>query len=77
MNTLYGLTQSKQNISTSKTGGNNSWNQALAVFNTLSLKEKCLYLMKISKRNTSRQILVLTGLTLSIIAGEYLFSLII
>lgn len=38
----------------------------------LTLKEKCLYLMKISKRHTSRQTLVLMGLTLMVIAMKYL-----
>lgn len=77
MNTLYGLIQNKQYINTSKAIGKNSRNEALAVFNALTLKEKCLYLIKISKRNTSYQTLALTGLTLAIIAVDYLFSKII
>lgn len=46
--------------------------EAVAVFNTLTLKEKCLYLVKISKKNTSLQVLGLMGLTLLIITADYL-----
>lgn len=77
MNTLYGLIQNRQDMNTSGTIRKNSQNEALAVFNALTLKEKCLYLIKISKRNTSDQALVLMGLALSIIAVNYLFSIII
>ncbi|MBA1337036.1 MAG: hypothetical protein HPY66_3472 [Firmicutes bacterium] len=77
MNTLYGLIQNRQDMNTSGTIRKNSQNEALAVFNALTLKEKCLYLIKISKRNTSDQALVLMGLALSIIAVNYLFSVII
>ncbi|AOT71924.1 hypothetical protein [Geosporobacter ferrireducens] len=71
MNTLYGLIHNKQYKNTSKADRKNSQNEALAVFNALTLKEKCLYLIKISKRNTSHQALVLMGLTLVIIAADY------
>lgn len=77
MHTLYGLIQNKQSLNTLKAIKKNSHQEALAVFNALTLQEKCLYLIKISKRNTSYQALVLMGLTLGIIAVEYLFSLII
>jgi hypothetical protein len=83
MDALYGLTQTEQNISTSIGGSpsiasrKKSRTEEQAVFNALSLKEKCLYLMKISKRNTAYQTLVLTGLSLSVIAVDYLFSMII
>ena len=41
-------------------------------FRALTLQEKCLYLIKISKRNTSHQTLVVTGLTLMVLAVDYL-----
>jgi len=75
MNTLYGLIENKQSINTSQAIGRSSQNEALAVFNALTLKEKCLYFIKISKRNTSYQTLVLMGSTLTIIAVNYLFSI--
>lgn len=47
--------------------------ETLTVFNALRLKEKCLYLMKISKRNTCYKALVLMGFMLVMIAvGTYL-----
>ena len=76
MNTLNGLIQNKHYMNTAEAMGNNSRNEALAVFNALTLKEKCLYLIKISKRNTGRQTLVLMVLTLGFFALNYLFSLI-
>ncbi|MBB6218346.1 hypothetical protein HNQ80_004510 [Anaerosolibacter carboniphilus] len=76
MNTLYGLTHNKQCMNTSEATRKNSQNEALAVFNALTLKEKCLYLIKISKRNTGYQALVLMGLTLVIIAADYLFTMV-
>lgn len=39
----------------------------------LTLKEKCLYLMKISKRRTGAQTLVVMGLALAVIGVNYLF----
>lgn len=77
MATSYGLIENKQAMNTSNTIRKNNHHNALAVFNALTLKEKCLYLSKISKRNTSYQTLVLMGLTLSIIAVDYLFSIVI
>lgn len=77
MNTLHGLIPNKQSVNTLKAIRKKSQNEALAVFQALTLKEKYLYLMKISKRNTSYQALVLMGLTLSIIAADYLFSMLI
>lgn len=71
MNTLYGLIHRKQYRNTSKADRKNSQNEALAVFNALTLQEKCLYLIKISKRNTSYQALVLMGLALMIITTDY------
>ncbi len=73
MNILYGLRQNKQSITTWKAIGKNSRPEALADFNALTVKEKCLYLAKISKRNTSYQTLVVMGFTLLILAAEYLF----
>jgi len=37
------------------------------------LKEKCLYLMKISKRNTGRQTFAVMGLAIAALAVNYLF----
>lgn len=39
---------------------------------TLTLKEKCLYLVKISKKNTSLHAIWLMGLILIIITANYL-----
>ena len=75
MKALYGLIQNEHYRNTSKSIRKKSPNEALAVFNALTLKEKCLYLIKTSKRNTSYQALVLTGLTIVIIAVEYLVSM--
>ncbi|AGL01760.1 hypothetical protein [Desulfoscipio gibsoniae] len=77
MNTLYGQINSKQYMNTSEPIKENSKHEAVAVFNTLTLKEKCLYLVKISKRNTGYQALGLMGLTLLIIATDYLFTRIV
>ncbi|MEL7565155.1 MAG: hypothetical protein AAGU27_09755 [Dehalobacterium sp.] len=77
MNTLYGLIpNNKQRMNTLKAIRKNSHPEALAVFNALTLKEKCLYLVKISKRKTSYQTLALMGLTLLVIAVDYLFTMI-
>lgn len=79
MNTLYGLLQHRQSMNTSntlhtlKSMRKNSYHEALGVFNALALKEKCLYMIKITKRNTSRQTLAVMGLTLMVIAVNYLF----
>lgn len=67
MNTLYELINSKQYMNTSEPIREKSKHEAVAVFNTLTLKEKCLYLVKISKRNTGFQALWLMGLTLLVI----------
>ncbi|AOY78087.1 hypothetical protein [Clostridium formicaceticum] len=71
MNTLYGLIHRKRYRNTSKADRKNNQSEALAVFNALTLQEKCLYLIKINKRNTSYQALVLMGLALMIIATNY------
>lgn len=76
MNNLYRLINNKQYMNTSEPIREKSQHEALAVFNTLTLKEKCLYLVKISKRNTCYQALGLMGLTLLIIAADYLFTMI-
>ncbi|ATW24768.1 hypothetical protein [Candidatus Formimonas warabiya] len=73
MNTLYGLIRNKQCVNTSKVVRTKSHHEAFAVFNALTLKEKCLYMIKVSKRNTSYQTLALMGVTLVIIAVDYLF----
>jgi hypothetical protein len=62
----------KETMNTLKVRSKNSHHKALAVFNALTLKEKCLYLIKISKRNTGYQTLALMGLTLMVIAVNYL-----
>ncbi len=74
MNTSYRLSQNKQGLGTWKTAGDKSSHEALPGFQALTLKEKCLYLIKISKRNTSRHALVLTGLALLALAVDYLFQ---
>lgn len=58
-------------MNTSKAGGKSDY-EALAGLNALTLKEKCLYLIKISKRNTSDQTLVVTGLTFLVMTVGYL-----
>ncbi|MEA4848656.1 MAG: hypothetical protein VB106_15615 [Clostridiaceae bacterium] len=73
MNTIFGQIKSKYSLNP---GNISSRHNALAVFNDLTLKEKCLYLVKISKRSTSYQALALLALILSIIATNYLFSMI-
>ncbi|OPX89849.1 MAG: hypothetical protein A4E53_01364 [Pelotomaculum sp. PtaB.Bin104] len=77
MNTSYRLINNKLYMNTSEPIREKSQHEALAVLNTLTLKEKCLYLVKISKRNTGFQALGLMGLTLLIIAADYLFTRII
>ncbi|MFZ7104938.1 MAG: hypothetical protein ACOWWO_20050 [Peptococcaceae bacterium] len=72
MNILYGLIQNKRCLNTEKVIEKKSRQEAFAVFNALTLKEKCLYLIKISKRNTGYQALVLMELILVIIAVDYL-----
>lgn len=74
MNTLGGLIQSKQYLNTPNVI---SQNETLALFDALTLKEKCLYLVKISKRNTGYQTILLTVLTLVFMGVEYLFSILI
>jgi hypothetical protein len=68
----YGLKQNKQCMDTWKATGKTRRHEALPGFYALTLKEKCLYLIKISKRNTSRQTLVLTGAALLVLAVDYL-----
>ncbi len=75
MKAFYGLIQNIHYRNTSGAILKDSQNEVLAGFNVLTFKEKCLYLIKISKRNTSYQALVLMGLTLMIIAMDYLVSL--
>lgn len=74
MGTLYGLIQSKQYKNRSKAIRKNDQNEALEVFKGLTMKEKCLYLVKITKRNTGYQALGMMGLTLTIIAVDYLLA---
>ncbi|HWQ78220.1 MAG TPA: hypothetical protein VN381_05355 [Anaerovoracaceae bacterium] len=74
MNTSYGLNPKKQGIGTWKAAGDKSSHEALPGFSALTLKEKCLYLIKISKRNTSRHTFMLTGLALLFLAVDYLFQ---
>lgn len=74
MNTSYKLIKKKHNQNLSE---KNSHQDSLAVFNTLTLKEKCLYLVKVSKRNTGYQVLVLLVSAISIFAANYLLSIII
>ena len=71
MNTIFGQIKSKYSLNP---GNISSRHNALAVFNDLTLKEKCLYLIKISKRSTSYQALALLALILSIIATNHLFQ---
>lgn len=77
MNALYGLIQTGQKVSRMKASRKDSPKEALAGFKALKFKEKCLYLMKISKRNTGSQALILMGLTLFVIGFNYLISMII
>ncbi len=74
MGTLYGLINNKQYKTTSKAISKNNKNEALEVFKGLTLKEKCLYFVKISKRNTGYQTLGLMGLTLTVIAVDYILA---
>jgi len=78
MGTLYGQIHDKQYMNQSKAKAirKKSQHEAIAVFNALTLKEKCLYLVKISKRNTGYQTLGLMGLTLVIIAANFLLTMI-
>lgn len=73
MNTLYGLRQNRKSMGTWKDIKKNNDHEALPGFHALTLKEKCLYLIKLSKRNTSHQALVVMGLTLLAVAVDYLF----
>lgn len=74
LNTSYKLIKKRDSQNLSEI---NSHQHALAVFNALTLKEKCLYLVKVSKRNTSYQALVLLVLAISMFAANYLLSIII
>jgi hypothetical protein len=74
MNTLVNNRQYRRTLTDIR---KNNQNEALTVFNALTLKEKCLYLVKISKRNTGYQSIVLMGLALVIIAANYLFTMIV
>lgn len=74
MNTSYKLIKNGHIQSLSE---KNSHKDALAVFKELTLKEKCLYFVKVSKRNTSYQALVLLVLSVLIFAANYLLSVII
>ncbi len=74
MNTSYELIKKRHRRNLSEI---NIHHDALAGFNSLTLKEKCLYLVKVSKRNTSYQALVLLALATSIFAANYLLSIII
>lgn len=74
MNTSYELIKKGHSQNLSKI---NIHRDALAGFNELTLKEKCLYLVKVSKRNTCYQALVLLILAISIFAANYLLSVII
>lgn len=74
MNTSYELIKKGHSQNLSEI---NSHQDDLAVFNALTLKEKCLYLVKASNRNTSYQALVFLVLAISIFAANYLLSVII
>ncbi len=74
MNTSYKLTKKGYSQELSEINSNQ---HALDAFNELTLKEKCLYLVKVSKRNTSYQALVLLVLAISIFAANYLLSVMI
>ncbi|KAB3535250.1 hypothetical protein F8154_07355 [Alkaliphilus pronyensis] len=74
MGTLYGLIQSKQYKNTSKAIRKNNQNEALTVLKGLTLKEKCLYFVKVTKRSTGYQALGIMGLTIITIALDYLFA---
>nr|WP_312577560.1 hypothetical protein [Sedimentibacter sp.] len=74
MNTSYKLIKKGHGQNLSEI---NSHQHALAVFNELTLKEKCLYLVKVSKRNTNYQALALLVSAISIFAANYLLSVII
>ncbi|KAB3535251.1 hypothetical protein F8154_07360 [Alkaliphilus pronyensis] len=56
MGTLYVLIHEKQYKNKSMAIRKNNQNEALSVLNWLILKEKCLNLAKISKRNTGYQV---------------------
>lgn len=72
MSTSHETINNKQYMNTSKSLREKSKHEGVTVFKALTLKEKCLYLVKISKRNTRYQALGLMGLTLLIITGDYL-----
>ena len=66
------LGQGKKCVGAWKIAEKDRRKEALPGFRALTLQEKCLYLIKISKRNTSHQTLVVTGLTLMVLAVDYL-----
>lgn len=72
MSASHETINNKQYMNTSKSLREKSKHEGVAVFKALTLKEKCLYLVKISKKNTRYQALGLMGLTLLIITGDYL-----
>lgn len=76
MNALYGLIYGKQYAQTAKTIRKSCRKEALAVFTPLTIKEKCLYLIKTSKRNTAYQTIVLLGLALMVLTVHYLLQII-
>lgn len=72
MNILHEPINNKQYMNKPEPIRAKSKPEAVKVFNTLTLKEKCLYLVKISKRNTVIHALWLMGLILMIITADYL-----
>ncbi len=72
MNILHEPINNKQYVNTPETIRAKSKPEVVTVFSTLTFKEKCLYLVKISKRNTVIHALWLMGLILMIITADYL-----
>ncbi|MBR0600576.1 hypothetical protein [Sinanaerobacter chloroacetimidivorans] len=71
---IFGLGQNTQGLYIEPAARENSHREVLPGFHALTLKEKCLYLVKISKRNTSHQMLVVAGLTVLALAADYLMQ---
>ncbi|MCR6544525.1 hypothetical protein [Dehalobacterium formicoaceticum] len=72
MSTLHEIVNNKHYLNRTKPVREKSKHEAAGIFNALTMKEKCLYLVKISKKNTRFQALGLMGLTLLIITVDYL-----
>jgi len=67
------LRQNMLGMHTGRTAKVSIRREVLPGFHDLTLKEKCLYLMKISKRNTGRQTFAVMGLAIAALAVNYLF----